>query len=247
MHSVSCPLEPMCNIHLAQQSQWVNQIRNGSIEQDIKCVCARARVCVCVCVCVRVCVCVKLLDIQAMCTYTTDSLLQYICAVNGIAVIYLNSCLQWSCQDTLYTVLSGGHTGCSDSWRIDRNCYTCLRTTQPGKLHTGNIECISSTYSLELEIITLTWLVLRYIIFGYRLLLLLLLVLLLLLLLNPDGLKKKEGFFFCIIIPAKGHGFSRAKWMMCSEKWFSVFMIARFGAVGWIYCWPHGLVYTWSG
>ena len=160
MHSVSCPLEPMCNIHLAQQSQWVNQIRNGSIEQDIKCVCARARVCVCVCVCVRVCVCVKLLDIQAMCTYTTDSLLQYICAVNGIAVIYLNNSLRWSCQDTLYTVLSGGHTGCSDSWWIDRNCYTCLRTTQPCKLHTGNIECISSTYSLELEIITVTWLVL---------------------------------------------------------------------------------------
>ena len=235
MHSVSCPLEPMCNIHLAQQSQWVNQIRSGSIEQDIKCMCVRARACVCVCVCVRVCVCVKLLDIQAMCTYTTDSLLQYIWAVNGIAVIYLNNSLQWSCQDTQYTVLSDGHTGCSDSWWIDRNCYTCLRTTQPDKLHTGHIECISSTYSLELEIITVTWLVLGYMIFGYRLQLLLLLQL------NPDGLKKKEGFFFCIIIPAKGHGFCRAKWMMCSEK----MMLCIHDRTCWC-CWVDLLLTSWA-
>ena len=168
-----------------------------------------------------------------MCTYTTDSLLQYICAVNGIAVIYLNSCLQWSCQDTLYTVLSGGHTGCSDSWRIDRNCYTCLRTTQPGKLHTGHIECISSTYSLELEIITLTWLVLRYIIFGYRLLLLLLLVLLLLLLLNPDGLKKnkkqKNAFSFALLFQQKDTDFpEQSGW--CAQKNDS------------LYSWSHVLV-----
>ena len=117
-----------------------------------------------------------------MCTYTTDSLLQYIYVVNGIAVIYLNRSLHRSCQDTLYTVLSGGHTGCPYSWWTGKRCYTCLRTTQPGKLHTGNIECISSTYSLELEIITVTWLVLGYMIFGYRLLVLLLL-------LNPDELK----------------------------------------------------------
>ena len=208
MHSVSCPLEPMCNIHLAQQSQWVNQIRNGSIEQDIKCVCARARVCVCVCVCVRVCVCVKLLDIQAMCTYTTDSLLQYICAVNGIAVIYLNNSLRWSCQDTLYTVLSGGHTGCPYSCWTGKRCYTCLRTNQPGRLHTGHAECISSAYWLELKIITVTWLVLAYMIFGYRLLLLLLL----LLLPHPDGSNKNTLFLLHYYFSKRTRIFHRTCW-----------------------------------
>ena len=56
------------------------------------------------------------------------------CAVNSNSVTNLYSSLQRSCQHTLYTVLSAGNTGCSDSWAC-KQCYSCLRTTQPGSLH----------------------------------------------------------------------------------------------------------------
>ena len=56
------------------------------------------------------------------------------CAVNSNSVTNLYSSLQRSCQHTLYTVLSAGNTGCSDSWAC-KQCYSCLRATQPGSLH----------------------------------------------------------------------------------------------------------------